>query len=552
MSSFGGAVRQPATGWGGGILDKERTIAGPGFNRWLAPPAALAIHLCIGMAYGFSVFWLPMSKLLANPDAACAKDPAWVSDLFTSGCNWTVAHETFTFTLFIVFLGLSAALWGRWVERSGPRKTGVVSALCWCGGLAFGALGVYLHQLWIIWLGTGVLGGIGLGLGYISPVSTLIKWFPDRRGMATGFAIMGFGGGAMIGAPLAALLMKHFAPGGANGVWQTYLVLAAIYLLFMLGGAFGYRVPPNGWKPAGWTPPQDQGKTMIAQRHVHLGQVWKTPQFWAIWGVLCLNVSAGIGVLAMASPMFQEVFGGKLLGLDTGAASITPEQKVQIAASAAGLVGLLSLFNSLGRIFWASLSDRLGRKVTYYIFFVLGIAAYCLLPTFGHLGAVALFVATACLIMSMYGGGFATVPAYLADMFGTQMVGAIHGRLLTAWSVAGVVGPLLIANLRDFEKAQGVPANLVYDVTLYILAALLLGGLICNSRLRPVAPKYQMSDVELQAERKLAHEVIFDPRAGTAAQGAFGAGAVLAWLAVGVPFAWGLWTALQKASVLFH
>ena len=550
MSSIGGAIPGSAGAGELGILAKERTIAGPGFNRWLVPPAALAIHLCIGMAYGFSVFWLPMSKLLASPDAACDKDPGWIADLFTSSCNWTVPHETFTFTLFIVFLGIAAALWGGWLERAGPRKAGVVSALCWSGGLVMGAIGVYTHQLWIVWLGTGVLGGIGLGLGYISPVSTLIKWFPDRRGMATGFAIMGFGGGAMIGAPLAALLMKNFAPGGANGVWQTFLALAAIYLVFMLGGAFGYRVPPNGWKPAGWTPPP-QGKALITQRHVHLSQAWKTPQFWAIWGVLCLNVSAGIGVLAMASPMFQEVFGGVLLGQDQGA-TLTPEQKTQIVAIAASLVGLLSLFNSFGRIFWASLSDKLGRKTTYYIFFVLGIGLYCALPTLGHMGAVMLFIVAACVIMSMYGGGFATVPAYLADMFGTQMVGAIHGRLLTAWSVAGVIGPLLIAYLRDFEKAQGVPGNLVYDVTLYILAVLLLGGLICNFLVKPVDAKYHMSDEALQAERALAHEVMADPRAATAAQGGAGVAVILAWLAVGIPFAWGLKTAILKAAPLFH
>jgi len=253
----------------------------------------------------------------------------------------------------------------------------------------------------------------------------------------------------------------------------------------------------------------------------------------------------------LASPMFQEVFGGRLLGVDT-AAALTPEQKGTIAAIAAGLVGLISLFNSLGRLFWASLSDRLGRKNTYYIFFLLGIVLYCLLPTFGHLGLALLFVATACVILSMYGGGFATVPAYLADMFGTQMVGAIHGRLLTAWSAAGVIGPMLVTSLRDFEKAQGVPTNLLYDVTLYVLAVLLVGGLICNWLVKPVAEKYYMTDEELAAERRLGHEAVADPRAASAAQGGIGIGVVLAWLAVGIPFAWGLWTALQKAAVLIH
>lgn len=527
-------------------LDRERTVAGAEFNRWLVPPAALAIHLCIGMAYGFSVFWLPMSGLLSAP--ACESD--WLSQLVARDCNWSVASVSFTFTLFIVFLGVAAALWGGWLERAGPRKAGVAAALCWCGGLVLGALGVYLHQLWIIWLGTGVLGGIGLGLAYISPVSTLIKWFPDRRGMATGLAIMGFGGGAMIGAPLATWLMGQL-PG--DGVWQTFLALALIYLAFMLGGAFGYRVPPAGWKPAGWSGPAHGARAMITHRHVHLDQAWRTPQFWLVWAVLCLNVSAGIGVLAMASPMFQEMFGGHLLQLDAGFGELSAAQQAQVAAIAAGLVGLLSLFNSLGRIFWASLSDRLGRKNTYHCFFILGIALYCLMPMLGHLGAVVLFVVAVCVVMSMYGGGFATVPAYLADLFGTQMVGAIHGRLLTAWSVAGVVGPVLIANLREFQLNAGVPRHLVYDVTLYLLALLLLGGLIGNFLIRPVADRHYMSDEQRAQEQTLSHESATDDAdAQRAARGAFGLRGVLAWLAVGLPFCAGLGIALQKAAIVFR
>ncbi|MDB5986301.1 MAG: yhjX, partial [Nevskia sp.] len=264
------------------FLSKERTIAAPGFNRWLVPPAALAIHLCIGMAYGFSVFWLPLSKALTGV-AACTPEMGWFEELFAS-CNWRVASLNFTFTLFIVVLGISAALWGGWLERAGPRKAGVVAALCWCGGLALGALGISMHQLWLIWLGPGIIGGVGLGLGYISPVSTLIKWFPDRRGMATGMAIMGFGGGAMIGAPLAVLLMKHFSSADDPGVAQTFLALAAIYFVFMICGALGYRVPPSGWRPAGWTAPAgNASNTMVTQRHVHLNVAWKTPQFWLVW-----------------------------------------------------------------------------------------------------------------------------------------------------------------------------------------------------------------------------------------------------------------------------
>jgi MFS family permease len=298
--------------YSGSILDRERIIAKPGFNRWLVPPAALAIHLCIGMAYGFSVFWLPLSKAIPVTDPACA-DLNLVSALFTTSCNWRVADLGWIYTLFFVLLGCSAAIWGGWLERVGPRKAGFVSACCWCGGIVVAALGVMSHQLWLMWLGAGVIGGIGLGLGYISPVSTLIKWFPDRRGMATGMAIMGFGGGAMIGAPLANLLMNTFKTDVTAGVWQTFLVMAAIYFCFMMGGAFGYRIPPAGWRPEGWTPPASKS-TMITTKHVHLRDAHKTTQFWLIWLVLCLNVSAGIGVIGMASPMLQEIFGGRLIG----------------------------------------------------------------------------------------------------------------------------------------------------------------------------------------------------------------------------------------------
>jgi MFS family permease len=541
-----------------GILAKERSIAAPGFNRWLVPTAALCIHLCIGMAYGFSVFWLPLSKALgiAKP-IACPTGSSWVSELFTTSCDWSVSMLTMTFTLFIVVLGLSAALWGGWLERSGPRKAGVVAAVCWGGGFVLGAIGIYIHQLWLIWLGTGVLGGIGLGLGYISPVSTLIKWFPDRRGMATGMAIMGFGGGAMIGAPLADKLMKYFATPESVGVWQTFVVMGVLYLLVMLIGAFGYRVPATGWTPAGWTAPNvDAGKAMITRGHVHLEQAWRTPQFWLIWGVLCLNVSAGIGVLAMASPMLQEVFGGKLIGVGTGFADLSAEQKAQIATIAAGFTGLLSLFNILGRFFWASLSDYIGRKSTYAMFFVLGIALYASVPSLGHSGQVLLFVAAFCVILTMYGGGFATVPAYLADMFGTQMVGAIHGRLLTAWSTAGVIGPMLIAYFRDAQLAAGVARSTVYDITMYVLAGLLVIGLICNLLVRPVAAKYFMTDEQLANERKRAHDIA----AANAVGGVAAASAAptpialvwLAWIAVAIPILWGVSLTLQKVMVLFH
>lgn len=546
-------MSQSQLGW----LAKERTIAGEGFNRWLVPPAALAIHLCIGMAYGFSVFWLPLSRAIGikNP-VACPKEMSLLAELFTSDCDWRISTLAWMYTLFFVFLGSSAALFGKWLEHAGPRKAGVVSAVCWCGGLVISAFGIYAHQMWIMWLGAGVIGGIGLGLGYISPVSTLIKWFPDRRGMATGMAIMGFGGGAMVGAPLADWLMRFYATPVSVGVWETFLTMAAIYFVFMLAGAFAYRVPASGWAPAGWAPAATQiSNVMITSRHVHLEKAWKTPQFWLIWGVLCLNVSAGIGILGMASPLLQEVFGGKLIGADVAFNDLTVVQKTQIATIAAGFTGLLSLFNIGGRFFWASCSDYLGRKATYFIFFVLGFVLYASIPSAGKAGSLALFVLAFCIILSMYGGGFATVPAYLADMFGSQMVGAIHGRLLTAWATAGVLGPLLITYIREYQIAQGVPKAQAYDVTMYILAGLLVLGFICNALVRPVQAEKFMSDEELALERKLAHDRNLSlNNNGVSAVTRETSHPVLliaGWAAVGIPMLAGIWITFQKAIVLF-
>ncbi len=542
-----------------GFLDKENTIAGPGFNRWLVPPAALCIHLCIGMAYGFSVFWLPLTKAIGiTSSVACGADVSWIDKLFTTTCDWDKPILGWMYTLFFVLLGSSAALFGGWLEHAGPRKAGVVSALCWCGGLVLSAIGVYTHQLWLMWLGSGVIGGIGLGLGYISPVSTLIKWFPDRRGMATGMAIMGFGGGAMIGSPLADKLMRSFASTTSVGVWQTFLTMAAIYFVFMMIGALSYRVPPTGWKPAGWAPPVGQASNvMITTRHVHLNRAWRTPQFWCLWGVLCLNVSAGIGVIGMASPMLQEIFAGRLIGLDLRFDQLSKEQLGQVAAIAAGFTGLLSLFNIGGRFVWASLSDFIGRKVTYFVFFALGFLLYAYAPSAGHSGSVALFVGLFCIILTMYGGGFATIPAYLADMFGTQMVGAIHGRLLTAWSVAGILGPVLVNYINDAQIHAGVPKSAAYDTTMYVLAGLLVGGFVCNLLVRPVAAKWFMTDDELAAERQLAHDKARQSAVGTATTGGGdtpSSPALVAgfWVLVGIPLSWGIWMTFQKALVLFH
>ena len=542
---------------GTSLLDKERTIAGPGFNRWLVPPAALAIHLCIGMAYGFSVFWLPLSKALGIKEAIkCGPDVGFFAQLFTATCDWQIATLGWMYTLFFVFLGCSAAIWGGWLERVGPRKAGVVSALCWCGGMLISALGIHLHQFWMMILGSGVIGGIGLGLGYISPVSTLIKWFPDRRGMATGMAIMGFGGGAMIGSPLAAELMKRFASPTDVGVMQTFIVMAAVYFVFMMAGALGYRVPPSGWKPKGWTAPAAlTSNAMITQRHVHVKKVWGIPQFWLVWIVLCMNVSAGIGVIGMASPMLQEVFGGDLIGVAKRFSELDKGQLTAIAGIAAGFAALLSLFNIVGRFVWASLSDKLGRKLTYTIFFVLGGLLYASIPGSAAAGNKLLFVAAFCIILSMYGGGFATVPAYLADLFGTQMVGAIHGRLLTAWATAGIVGPVVVNYMREYQLGLGIPRNQVYNQTMYILVGMLVIGLICNLMVRPVAAKWFMTDAELAEERRIAHERASASEVTAAANGGSATPAIavwLAWAAVGIPLAWGVYKTLVSAAKFFN
>jgi MFS family permease len=480
-----------------GLLSKERIIAKPGFNRWLVPPAALAIHLSIGMAYGFSVFWLPLSRAIGiTQPVACPAGTSFFELLTAPNCDWKISELGWMYTLFFVFLGSSAALFGAWLERSGPRKAGVVAAFCWGGGFMISALGVYLHQIWLLWIGSGVIGGCGLGLGYISPVSTLIKWFPDRRGMATGMAIMGFGGGAMIGAPLADTLMKHFATPTDVGVAKTFVAMGLIYFCAMLCGAFGYRLPTPGWKPAGWAPPAAKS-AMITTHNVHVSQAWRTPQFWLLWMVLCMNVSAGIGVIGIASPMIQEIFGGRLIGVPGSLNELTQAQKAQLATIGAGFAALLSLFNIGGRIGWASLSDYIGRKRTYFIFFALGILLYSSAPFAGRTGHVTLFVLIFCLILTMYGGGFATIPAYLADLFGTQYVGAIHGRLLTAWSTAGILGPVLVNYIREYQIDQGVPNAQAYNVTMYVLAGLLVIGFLCNLAVRPVHERYYMTSDDL-------------------------------------------------------
>ncbi len=438
-----------------GFFDRENTIAPPGYNRWLFPPAALAVHLSIGQAYAFSVFKLPLTKVIG----VTASAPG----------DWIQPSLAWIFSLAIFFLGASAAVFGRWVERVGPRKTMFAAALCFGGGFIISAFGVWWHQLWIIYLGYGVLGGCGLGLGYISPVSTLVKWFPDRPGMATGMAIMGFGGGAMIGSPLAVKLMDVNKASATHGVSEAFITMGLLYFAFMMIGVFLVRLPAPNWMPSGWSPSLAK-KKMVTSRQVPVNDAWRTTQFWLLWGVLFLNVTAGIGVLGQASAMIQEVFPGRIT-----------------AAAAAGFVGLLSLANMIGRFFWSSTSDKIGRKPTYMIFFALGAVLYFSVPTAGLLGSVGLFVTLYAVILSMYGGGFATIPAYLRDMFGTVQVGAIHGRLLTAWSMAGIVGPALVNYIREYQIAHGVAKAASYNTTMYIMAGLLIVGFICNALVRPLA-----------------------------------------------------------------
>ena len=366
---------------------------------------------------------------------------------------------------------------------------------------------------------------------------------------------MGFGGGAMIGSPLAAELMKKFASPTDVGVMATFVVMALVYFVFMMGGALGYRIPATGWKPAGWTPPPPNANVMITQRHVHVKKVWGIPQFWLVWMVLCMNVSAGIGVIGMASPMLQEVFGGGLIGVAKKFGELDKTQLTAIAGVAAGFTALLSLFNIGGRFFWASLSDKLGRKMTYIVFFVLGGLLYASIPSSAGAGSKALFVAAFCIILSMYGGGFATVPAYLADLFGTQMVGAIHGRLLTAWATAGILGPVVVNYMREYQLGLGIPREQVYNQTMYILVGMLVIGLICNLLIKPVADKWFMSDAELAEEKRLAHE---KASASVMAASANGSGrtptifVALAWLAVGIPLAWGVYKTLLSVGKFFN
>jgi MFS family permease len=431
------------------LLDRERTVAPRGYNRWLIPSAALAVHLSIGEIYAFSVFKVPLK------------------DHFGTG----LTPIGIIFSIAIGMLGLAAAFGGRGVERAAPRKAMALAATCWGSGFLIGALGVAVDQLWIVYLGIGFIGGIGLGIGYISPVSTLIKWFPDRPGMATGLAIMGFGGGALIASPLENSLLSTFADQPEDALVGSFVVLGCVYFVAMMLGAMAVKVPPDDWKPEGWTPKEQGARSMITAGNVTATTAIKTPQFWLLWTVLFCNVTAGIGILEQAAPMIQDFFG-----------SVT-------AAAAAGFVGLLSLCNMSGRFGWSSTSDVIGRKPTYMMYLGVGAICYFLLATVGT-ASVAVFVILTGIILSFYGGGFATVPAYLKDLFGTIEVGAIHGRLLTAWSAAGIAGPLIVNGLADHETSVGKSGSDLYTISLFIMVGVLVVGFIANLMIKPVDERF--------------------------------------------------------------
>jgi MFS family permease len=559
------------------LFSKNRITAPPGYNRWKVPLASVSIHLCIGSVYAWSIFNPPLTRALGV--AGSAAD------------DWTLNQVVWIFTVAIVFLGLSAAVAGRWLERVGPRLVGTVSACCWGGGFLLGGLGIVTHQLWLLYLGYGVVGGCGLGLGYVSPVSTLIKWFPDRRGMAAGMAIMGFGGGAIIGSPLKEHLIHTFyeAPvylgkqeevpliteggkryadvngqrkevivvaeterdrmivrgeagvyvvgTGKSGVAQTFFALGIIYFAIMVIAAFSYRLPAPGWKPTGWTPPSEEEtrRKMVSTHNVGVNEALKTRQFYLLWIVLCLNVSAGIGILAVGKDMMLDLFGTSMVALVT-------------AGFATTFVQMMSVANMGGRFAWAIASDYLGRQRTYLIFFTLGMLLYASIPLIARQSTMlppfvwlVLFYAVVLVIMTMYGGGFATIPAYLADLFGSKFVGGIHGRLLTAWSTAGVVGPLALAKLRESSRRAAIedlagkvdpeafrqqfgagvdqlpalieaktvtiaklmsiapagtpdPTVTLYNSTMYLMVALLAVAFVANWLVRPVKAEHHLKE----------------------------------------------------------
>jgi len=501
------------------VLDRERTVAGAGYNRWLIPPAALAVHLCIGQAYATSVY---KASLVDHFDTS----------LTAIGIIFSIA---------IVMLGVSAAVFGTWVDTGGPRRAMVASACFWSAGFLVGALGIATDQLWLVYVGYGFIGGIGLGLGYISPVSTLIKWFPDRPGLATGMAIMGFGGGAMIASPLSTWLLGKYdasfdaATAIASGaaVAKLFVTLAVVYFVVMMFGAWLIRVPPEGWTPPGWDPHSIEDKPLVTKANVSAANSTRTPQFWLLWTVLFCNVTAGIGILEQAAPMIMDFFRES----DTSTVA---------AAAAAGFVGVLSLFNMAGRFGWSATSDLIGRKNMYVVYLGAGMILYLLLTLVGP-GSTFLFVLLSGVIISFYGGGFATVPAYLRDLFGTYQVGAIHGRLLTAWSAAGVAGPLIVNGILD---NQGEPGSLVaddYRPAILTMVGVLAVGFVANLLIKPVDARFH-EDAEGEHASAVPAGVDVSQQKENHVPGFL---LPVAWLVVGIPLAYGVYETVMKAIDLF-
>jgi MFS family permease len=449
------------------FFSRERIVAPPGWSRWLVPPAALSIHLSIGAAYSWSVFKKPLEGAL--------------------GISGTLS--ALPFTIGIVVLGLSAAIFGTWVDRNGPRMAMFAAMCCFCGGWLVGSAGLAMHQYWLVLLGYGLLGGIGWGIGYISPVSTLIKWFPDKPGMATGLAIMGFGGGALIASPWSTAMLDVFGT-ESMGIAKTFLVCGLGYAVFMSVGWLLVRVPRDDWKPSGWTPEPLTEGSIVTGGQVSAINAIKTPQFWLLWIVLCFNVTAGIGILEKASPIYQDFFPAP-----AAAAAV-------LTAAAAGYVAMLSLANMLGRIGWSSLSDKIGRKNVYRMYLGVGALLYLTITLVQNSNKI-VFIFCTLLILSFYGAGFATVPAYLRDLFGTYQVGAIHGRLLTAWSVAGILGPIMVNAIADSQQAAGKDGPALYTMSFSIMIGLLLVALVCNELIKPVNDKWHESSATVERAKRL-------------------------------------------------
>ncbi|MCP2165093.1 OFA family MFS transporter [Goodfellowiella coeruleoviolacea] len=501
-----------------GFLSRSRTVARPGWSRWLVPPAALSVHLAIGQAYAWSVFKPPLEGAL----------------------DLTGTQSALPFQLGIVMLGLSAAFAGTLVERNGPRWAMFVSAVCFSTGFLVSALGVATGQFWLVVLGYGGIGGVGLGIGYISPVSTLIKWFPDRPGMATGIAIMGFGGGALIASPWSTRMLDAFGR-TTTGIAQAFTVHGLAYAVFMCLGVLLIRVPAPSWRPAegpGAAPARPVRARTVSAPDVSAARALRTPQFWLLWVVLCVNVTAGIGILEKAAPMITDFFAG------------TPTPVA--ASAAAGFVALLSLTNMLGRFVWSTTSDVIGRKNVYRLYLGVGALLYLVIALAGS-SSVVLFAVCAMLILSFYGAGFATVPAYLKDLFGGYQVGAIHGRLLTAWSTAGVLGPLIVNAIADARKATGQTGPALYTTALYVMLALLVVGFVANELIRPVSSSHHEADHQ-PADGADARPVA-EPGPGQARAGGSRrvspVALVLAWAWVGLPFGYGLYELIRKVTQLF-